>query len=117
EHAAKLIGEPKIDGRAVHFRAPLKFAGQSFTQAIRRHADFLEKRLRYSIALIEKRRQEMLVGNFLMIELRSDVLRRLQRFLHLLSELIDTHNFKIVNATAPAIAPNNRRDTFQSAFL
>jgi hypothetical protein len=33
----------------------------------------------------------MLVANFLMIELRSDILSRLQRFLHLLGELIDAH--------------------------
>jgi hypothetical protein len=33
----------------------------------------------------------MLIGDFLMIELRSDVLRRLQRLLHLLREPVDPH--------------------------
>src|SRR6266446_4050944 len=103
EHTAELIGESQIDSRAVHFRTPLELGGQSFPQSIRRHADFLEKRLCYSIALIEKRGQEMLVGNFLMIELRSDILRRLQRLLHLLRELIDAHESKIVNVTGSAI--------------
>ena len=32
------------------------------------------------------------VGDFLMIELRSDILRSLERLLHLLGELIDAHN-------------------------
>jgi hypothetical protein len=58
---------------------------------IRLDADFLQQRLSDAIALIEQRRQEMLVADFLMIELRSDILRRLERFLHLLGELVDPH--------------------------
>ncbi len=33
----------------------------------------------------------MLVRDFLLIELRSDILRRLQRFLHLLRKFIRSH--------------------------
>src|SRR2546429_6281566 len=36
----------------------------------------------------------MFVRNFLMVRLRSEVLRRLERFLHLLGELVDPHVFK-----------------------
>jgi hypothetical protein len=42
--------------------------------------------------LVEERRQKMLVRDFLMIKLRSDVLRGLERFLHFLGELVDAHN-------------------------
>jgi hypothetical protein len=41
-----------------------------------------------------------------MVRLRSEVLRRLERFLHLLSELVDPHYLKITNAFAGAIAGN-----------
>jgi hypothetical protein len=34
----------------------------------------------------------MLVADFLVIKLRSDVLRRLERFLHLLGEFVDPHD-------------------------
>jgi hypothetical protein len=33
----------------------------------------------------------MFVGDFLMIELRRDILRRLERFLHFLREPVDPH--------------------------
>jgi hypothetical protein len=36
----------------------------------------------------------MLIGNFLVIGLRSKILRRLERFLHSLRELIDAHGCK-----------------------
>jgi len=57
--------------------------------------------------LIEQRQQEMFVGDFLMVRLRSEVLRRLERFLHLLGELIDPHYLKITNAAARAIVCNS----------
>jgi len=37
--------------------------------------------------------------------LRSEILRRLQRFLHLLGELVDAHALIVKNARLPAIAP------------
>src|SRR6202011_2451593 len=84
EHAAELIRKTKIDSGTNNFGTALKLAGQSFAQPVRRHTDFLEQRLSDAIALIKQRRQKMLVTDLLMIELRSDILRRLQRFLHLL---------------------------------
>jgi hypothetical protein len=41
--------------------------------------------------LIKERRKKMLICDFLVIGLRSEVLRRWQRLLHLLRELIDAH--------------------------
>jgi hypothetical protein len=41
--------------------------------------------------LIEKRGKKMLIRDFLVIGLRSKVLRRLQCFLHFLRELVDAH--------------------------
>jgi hypothetical protein len=56
--------------------------------------------------LVEQRQEEMLVGDFLMVRLRSEVLRRLQGFLHFLSELVDPHYLKIANAIEWAIRSN-----------
>ena len=92
EYAAEFVRQTKIDSRAVNFRTTLELGGQSFSQSIRRHTDFLEERLGDSIALIQKGRQKMFVRYFLMIELRSDILRRLQRLLHLLGEPVNAHN-------------------------
>jgi len=88
-----LRGEDRHSHRAltVNFRATLELARQSFTQTVNRNADFLEQWLRYTVALIEKRGKKVLIRNLLMIELRSDILRRLQRLLHLLRELVDAH--------------------------
>jgi hypothetical protein len=41
--------------------------------------------------LIEQRREKMLIRNFLVIGLRSEILRSLERLLHFLRELIDAH--------------------------
>src|SRR6202011_3211648 len=106
EHATEFIRKSKIDMRAGDSRPPFELGGQSFTQTVRGHANLLEQRLSDPVALIEKSRQKMFVGNFLMIELRSDILRRLQRLLHLLGELVDAHAFNIVIAAAAAIARN-----------
>ena len=92
EHAAELIGKPKIDSRAGDSRPAFELSGQSLAQSIRRNTDFLEQRLSDAVALVEERGQKMLVADFLMIKLRSDVLRGLERFLHLLGELVDAHN-------------------------
>src|SRR5260370_12358428 len=92
EHAAEFIGKTKIDSRAGDSRPAFQLNGQSFAQSIRRNTDFLQKRLRYAVALVEERRQNMLVGDFLMIKLRSDVLRGLERLLHFLGEPVNAHS-------------------------
>src|SRR6266403_944124 len=90
EHDAELMGKPKIDSRAGDSRPAFELSGQSLAQSIRRDTDFLEQRLSDAVALVEERGQKMLVADFLMIKLRSDVLRGLERFLHLLGELVDS---------------------------
>src|SRR6266852_7037919 len=81
EHAAQFIGETKIDRAAVHLWTTLELARQSLSQAIHGHANFFEQRPGYAVALIKKRGEKMLVCNLLMIRLRRDILRRLQRLL------------------------------------
>src|SRR6266853_2251283 len=91
EQAAELIGKPKIDSRAGDSRPAFELSGQSLAQSIRRNTNFLEQRLSYAVTLVEERRQKMLVRDFLMIKLRSDVLRGLERFLHFLGEPVNAH--------------------------
>jgi hypothetical protein len=66
-----------------------------FTQLIYVRSNLLKKRPRYAFALIQKRGKKMLVRNIRMIGLRSQILRALQRLLHLLRVFIDAHLFKI----------------------
>src|SRR4029077_10545599 len=91
EHAAEFIGKTKIDRGAGDSRPAFELSGQSLAQSIHRNPDFLEQRLSDAVALVEESRQKMLVTDFLMIKLRSDVLRGLERFLHFLGELVDAH--------------------------
>ena len=91
QDAAEFVRKTQIDGCAVNFRTSLKFTGKAFTQTSHRHTNLFEQRPRYSIRLIEKHGKKMLVSDFLVIGLRSEILRRLQRFLHLLRELVDAH--------------------------
>ena len=92
EHTAELIGQTKIDTRAGDFRFPIQLRQQAIAQIVRLNADFFEQRLGDAVALIEQRQKEMFVGNFLMVRLRSEVLRCLERLLHLLGELVDPHD-------------------------
>ncbi len=73
------------------FWAAVQFRTQQVAQLIYIRPNFLEKRPGYPLALIQKSGQKMLVGNFRMVSLLSQVLRALQRFLHLLREFVDAH--------------------------
>src|SRR5260370_28258167 len=64
---------------------------QTVAQLIYVDSDLLEQRSRYSLCLIEQGGKKMLIRNFLVIGLRSEILRRLERLLHFLRELIDAH--------------------------
>jgi hypothetical protein len=64
---------------------------QTVAQLIYVDSDLLEQRSRYSLRLIEQGRKKMLIRNFLVIGLRSEILRRLERLLHFLREFIDAH--------------------------
>ena len=77
KHAAKLGREANIGGAAGNSGATLELGRQSFVQLIDRYANFFEQRPRDPLALIKQRGEEMFVVDFLMIKLRSDILRRL----------------------------------------
>ncbi len=84
-------------------RAPLQLRFQAAPQIRRSHANLLEQRPGHAIDLVEQRDQEMFVRDFLLIMLRGNVLRRLQRFLHLLSEFVRSH----VRCSDRTVAPAN----------
>ena len=94
QDAAKLVRQTKIDTRAGDFRFAIQLSEQLIAELIWLNADFFEQRLGDALALIEQSGQKMFVRDFLMIELRSDILRGLQRFLHLLRKFIDAHPSK-----------------------
>src|SRR5206468_5389890 len=69
----------------------LQLRTQPVAQLIYIRSDLLEKRPRYPLALVQKGGKKMFVGNVRMISLRSQILRSLQRLLHLLGVFIDAH--------------------------
>ena len=73
------------------FRATLQFRAQPLTQLIYVRTNFFEKRPGYPLALVQKSGKKMFVGDVRMIGLRSQILRSLQRLLHLLRVFIDAH--------------------------
>ena len=92
QDTAEFVREAQIESRAVNFRTALQLRAQSFAQLLYICPNFLKQRASYSVALVQKSGKKMLVGDFLMISLRSQVLCRLQRLLHLLRELVDAHS-------------------------
>src|SRR6266478_2565953 len=81
QHTAEFVRETQIDRCAVDFRAALQLRAQSFAQLLYICSNFLKEGPGYSVGLVQKSRKKMLVGNFLMISLRSQILCRLQRLL------------------------------------
>src|SRR5206468_12949700 len=73
------------------FWAAFQFSARPFAQLIYSRSNLLEKRPGYPLALIQKRGKKMFVGNVRVISLRSQILRSLQRLLHLLGVFIDAH--------------------------
>jgi hypothetical protein len=78
----------------VDFRATLQLRAKPFLQLINICPNLLEERARYSIALVQKTGKKMFVRYFRMISLRSEILCRLQRLLHLLRVFVDAHGSK-----------------------
>src|SRR5947199_8480670 len=83
--------QPQIGGGALHFRATLQFRAQPLTQLIYIRPNLLKERLGDRLALVQKSGKKMLVRDFWMISLRGQILRALQRLLHLLCVFIDAH--------------------------
>ena len=105
QHVAQLIRETQIGGAAVDFRATLQLRTKPFLQLIYICPNLLEERARYAFALVQKSGKKMLVRDFGMISLRREVLRRLQRLLHLLRVFVDAH------------APKYKRDSLGNCAL
>src|SRR3954470_15752497 len=72
-------------------RSPSHVGFELRTKVIDRDAELLEQWPSHPFGLVEQRGQEMIIRDLLMIVLRRYVLRRLQRLLHFLGELIDSH--------------------------
>lgn len=69
-------------------REPIQFLLEAVAQALCRYAYFLEQRTRHAFSLVEQCREEMLVADLGVVVLRSEILRRLQRFLPFLGEFV-----------------------------
>src|SRR4029077_97668 len=92
QHAAEFIRQPQIGGGTVNFWTTLQLRAQSFSQLIYIRSNLLQEWPRYALALVQERGKKMFVRDFRMISLRSEVLRRLQRLLHLLRVFVDPHS-------------------------
>ena len=75
----------------MYFGSAVQLSAQLLTQLIDICTNLLEERARYAFALVQESRKKMFVRDFRMISLRSEVLRRLQRLLHLLRVFVDAH--------------------------
>jgi hypothetical protein len=51
--------------------------------------------------LVEKREEEVFVRDFLLVQLRGQILGSLERFLHFLRELVDAHETTYKTTTGP----------------
>ena len=95
ENAAEFVRETQISGGSMNFWAALQFRAQPVAQLIYVCSNLLKERPRDPLALVQKSGKKMLIGNFRMVSLRTEVLCRLQRFLHLLGVFIDAHSSRI----------------------
>src|SRR3954470_8816386 len=108
DYRAPAIAEPQINRSAMNLRTPAQLAIQPLPQRRGRDAEFLEQRSRHAIGLVEERCQEMFVADLLMVVLPGDILRRLQRLLHLLGEFLWSHTFSSTRQIAPAQRSSSR---------
>ena len=98
QHGAQFVRDPQIGGAAVDFRTTLQLRAKPFLQLINICPNLLEERASYSIALVQKSGKKMFVRDFGIVQLRREVLRRLQRLLHFLRVSVDAHGIKIMIA-------------------
>ena len=94
QHGAQFVRDPQIGGAAVDFRAMLQVRAKPFLQLINICPNLLQERASYSITLVQKSRKKMFVRDFGIVQLRGEILRRLQGFLHFLRVSIDAHGSK-----------------------
>src|SRR6516162_6459994 len=98
QHGAQFVRYPQIGSATVDFRATLQFRAKPFLQLINICPDLLQERASYSIALFQKSGEKMLVRDFGIVQLRREILRRLQRLLHFLCVSVDAHDSKYQTA-------------------
>src|SRR6266481_3389885 len=94
QHGAQFVRDAQIGRAAVDFRATLQLRAKPFLQLINICPNLLEERASYSIALVQKSGKKMFVRDFGIVQLRREVLRRLQRLLHFLRVSVDAHGSK-----------------------
>ena len=94
QHGAQFVRDAQIGGAAVDFRATLQLRAKPFLQLINICPNLLEERASYSIALVQKSGKKMFVRDFGIVQLRREVLRRLQGLLHFLRVFVDAHGSK-----------------------
>jgi hypothetical protein len=106
QNCSQIVSNAQIDSGPENLGPLLQIHQQLLLQLIDRHLQLLQERPRDSIGLLEKRQQEVIVPDLLMIVLRCEILRGLKRFLHFLRESIDTHlaynNERTVGGNGPA---------------
>jgi len=78
----------------VYFRATLQVRTEPFLQLINIYANFLQEGASYAFALVQKSGKKMFIRDFGIVQLRREVLRRLQSLLHFLRVSVDAHNSK-----------------------
>src|SRR6266705_3578830 len=91
EHAAKLVRQPQVGGSPMNFRTALQLRSQPLAQLIYVCSNLLKERPCYAFTLVQQSGKKMLICDFRMIGLRSQILRALQRLLHLLCVFVDAH--------------------------
>src|SRR5206468_13075009 len=69
QHGAEFVRDPQVGRGSVDLRAMLQLRTQPFLQLIYICPNLLEEWPRYAIALIQKSRKKMLVGNFWVIQI------------------------------------------------
>ena len=94
QHRPQLVSEAQLDAGALNLWALFQFRAQAVLQLIDGNARLLQQRTRHAIRLIEKSGKKMFIPDFLMIKLRCNILRSLQRLLHFLSEPVNAHASK-----------------------
>src|SRR3954469_5881972 len=78
QHSPKIVTDAKIDVCASHLWSLLQINQELLLQLVDRHLNLIQQRSCNSVRLLEEGEQKVIVADFLMIVLRSEILRRLQ---------------------------------------
>ena len=109
QHGSEFVREPQIAGGAMNFRAAFQLRAQTLAQLVYVCSNLFEQRSCDALALVQQRGKKMFVRDFGIIRLRRQVLRSLQRLLHLLRVFVDAHLFKNNQGAAVSKPPFTSR--------